>query len=293
MSSKPKYCENSIALSYNYPICRIIPAKAQALDIQQYRYLGDICRTPLEEEQYREARQNTTKAYAENHPLEDSSGWEKYLKEEAQALDDQFSIYELLKFYVGKFDHVPPAWTEYLSIGDEESELQRESAWVEFFNATPYTTFWMVDFLLHKSKVSYADLWDNPKVLTKGKVTNSDIQNSITEDLSLLSIQPGRCTSFAVQVSSYLEESPKFDFEYYDLKGHRVARCKYTGVLIDSGSPNGPINLPDRKKVAALDDPRQRKWHYESGGSTYSSKNRRGDVIKVFKGNGQIVLSVY
>lgn len=287
MLLKPKYCENTIAIQYNIPVCASIQAKAKPLD-KQYRYLGDIKRSPLEEELYWKARQDIIKAYAENHLSEDSSRWEKFLEEEAHGLDDRFSMHNVLESFVKGFDYVPSAWTEYMSTKGEESKVQRESAWARYFNATPYTTFWMVDYLLYKSDVSYADLLDDPKTLRKGKVTNSDIQNSITEDLSLLSIQPGRCTSFAVQVSLHLEELPHFDFEYYDINGHRVARCKLTGILIDSAWPNGPVNLPDGQKVAAVDDPRKREWSYESGSSTYSSKNRCGDKIEVFRVNGRI-----
>ena len=291
MLSKPKYCENTNALQYNIPACMLIMVKATPLD-KQYRYLGDVERSPSEEELYREEHQEMIQAYAENYLSEDLPSWEKFLREEATeayGFDDALSMYNDLEGFIKDFDYVPSAWTEYMSTKDEESKVQRESAWALFFNMTPYTTFWMVDYLLYKSVVSYADLLDDPNILRKGKVTNSDIQNSITEDLSFLSILPGRCTSFAIQVSSHLEELPhNFDFEYYDLNGHRVARCKLTGILIDSGGPNGPINLPDGKKVAAVDDPRKRKWSYESGSFTYSSKNRRGDKIEVFMGNGHM-----
>ncbi len=34
-----------------------------------------------------------------------------------------------------------------------------------------------------------------------------------------------------------------YDFKYYDLKGHRVARCARSGILIDSSSSKGAIQL--------------------------------------------------
>jgi hypothetical protein len=55
----------------------------------------------------------------------------------------------------------------------------------------------------------------------------------------------GLCTSFAIKVVDALNQiAPPgtYDFVFYDLGWHRLARCKNTGLLIDS-SARGPLQL--------------------------------------------------
>ncbi len=65
--------------------------------------------------------------------------------------------------------------------------------------------------------------------------------------------RPSRCTSFAIQAAQIIEgfqilrEVPvesRFEFEFYDVEGHRLARCKKTGLAIDSTSRKGPVVVP-------------------------------------------------
>jgi len=60
----------------------------------------------------------------------------------------------------------------------------------------------------------------------------------------------GRCTSFACKVATQLEETypGMYDFQYFDIGGHRVARCKKTAVLIDSNADRGANVLPDHNQ---------------------------------------------
>lgn len=57
----------------------------------------------------------------------------------------------------------------------------------------------------------------------------------------------GRCTSFAIKVVDMLNEQHAgvFDFVLFDVTNHRLAWCRKTNVLLDSGSPEGAFILPE------------------------------------------------
>lgn len=110
----------------------------------------------------------------------------------------------------------------------------------------------MFDFLLDRADKSYKDLLENPKILENFM---DDKQIDHGNDFRELLKRPGRCTSFAVQVVTKLEivqrvrKQDMFDFEFFDLTKHnlkhRLARCKKTGILIDSSSSVGAFVLKE------------------------------------------------
>lgn len=65
----------------------------------------------------------------------------------------------------------------------------------------------------------------------------------------------GRCTSFALTCVQNLEcltpttsdNENYWDFKFYDLGGHRIARCENTGVVIDSSSEEGAVVVNEGK----------------------------------------------
>lgn len=45
-----------------------------------------------------------------------------------------------------------------------------------------------------------------------------------------------------------------FHFNYYQLGSHQIARCKLTGIVIDSSSERGAFELLEGKKEFQLDE---------------------------------------
>lgn len=117
--------------------------------------------------------------------------------------------------------------------------------WSVIFLSKPYTSFWLIDCLLQKAKLSYDDLLKDHNILKK-TFRKGDIVADPRET-SIISPLPGKCTSFAIQVVEKLEKTYKniYDFQFYRLGPHTVARCQKTGVLIDSSSSGGAITLND------------------------------------------------
>jgi len=62
----------------------------------------------------------------------------------------------------------------------------------------------------------------------------------------------GRCTSFAIQtVNAISYRYPSlFDFSYYRLGNHHLARCKKTGVVINSSCKMGAFVLEEGEDMA-------------------------------------------
>lgn len=116
--------------------------------------------------------------------------------------------------------------------------------WIEVFHRNAYTSFSQINYLKEKAGVSWEDLLHSPRLLST-PVTRDVITQDTSPDNVLTWTRSGRCSSFAVAVVRRLEEyyPDNYDFKYYDLKGHRVARCAKSGILIDSSSTKGAIRL--------------------------------------------------
>jgi hypothetical protein len=105
----------------------------------------------------------------------------------------------------------------------------------------------MVDYLLKKAGLSYEELLEDPDILQntfKKRPFTFDDPNDFDEIAGL----PGRCTSFAIQVVQRLERlnnKQHYDFKFYQLGFHRVARCKKTKIMIDSSSSCGAFILKE------------------------------------------------
>ena len=190
--------------------------------------------------------------------------------------------------------------------------------WDKTFSDAPYTSLWMVDYLLKKADLSYEDLLRDPGALKRTfamrrlKALRNAIIWTVGFDLSLIvatiryfnwvadkltvvddplntarqavpaiavlsiilllcqgrlaqmfrnqglafdspresdeiSSRPGRCTSFAIQtVKDFVTPGyhrGTYNFHFYELGFHRVARCKNTGIMIDSSSSQGAFIL--------------------------------------------------
>lgn len=145
--------------------------------------------------------------------------------------------------------------------------------WSLHFNAEPYTSFVMVDYLLQNAGISYAELWTSPNTLTK-KFTKSTVLG--TNWTLPIFYSPGRCTTFALRMEELLCEVPGMDVEFHHTQRHRLGRCKKTGMLIDTNSLGGPFILVEGAEVKRKKGDRPQNFKYLSGTSIYTTENSGG-----------------
>ena len=112
----------------------------------------------------------------------------------------------------------------------------------------PYTSLKMLQYLLSLTQLSYAEYVKNPKALRATTEERIESDTSGGFDFTWAS-RTGRCTSFAVKVADALRKDHKgvFDFQIYNLSGHRLARCLQTVILIDSSSSQGAFELKENE----------------------------------------------
>ncbi|KAM4066584.1 hypothetical protein HRG_000668 [Hirsutella rhossiliensis] len=136
----------------------------------------------------------------------------------------------------------------------------------------------MMDYMLYKAKgASYEDLVKNPKVaknISKQDIEKDDMNKAPFFDT--WGSKTGRCTSFAVKITAELVKANPgvFDFKVYDLKGHRVARCIKTGVLIDSSSWVGAFILKEGEWKTFQDGATTAKWKWVNNESKFKTDGK-------------------
>lgn len=154
------------------------------------------------------------------------------------------------------------------------------------FNEGPHTSFGMVKALMdylretRKLDVTYRTLLDNREVLLQAFADGDPVKGNIEGHpwVGTWSGKAGRCTSFAVKVARALEaEYPTvFNFQYFDVHMHRVARCEKTQILIDSASDDGVKRMPPNPSTDGThwqDASRHTKYKYRADGySVYEAK---------------------
>jgi hypothetical protein len=126
-------------------------------------------------------------------------------------------------------------------------------------------------YLLGAGQISYEAFVQNPKLLKN--VTRKDIlSDDMNGDLFVTWVsETGRCTSFAIKVVDLIEKKypGQFEFDLYDLNGHRIARCHKTGILIDSSSRHGAFELKEGKQKSF--EGSDAKWKWISGTSKFET----------------------
>ncbi|KAK6524336.1 hypothetical protein TWF281_011244 [Arthrobotrys megalospora] len=161
----------------------------------------------------------------------------------------------------------------------ETLKNKAQESWTENFIDGPYSNLIQADYLVSKSGASWEQILKDPKIL-KTRITDSQLQddNSLSFKRTWATAA-GRCTSFAVRIVRRLQEynSPSFDFKFYDLKGHRVARCALTGILIDSSSAVGVLVVKDGGEWVTLDEGEENnpKWKWDGSDSKFKT-DRQG-----------------
>ncbi|KAB8221901.1 hypothetical protein BDV33DRAFT_201902 [Aspergillus novoparasiticus] len=158
-------------------------------------------------------------------------------------------------------------------MGSNIENLRRKAqeCWEEAFKDGPYSNFLQGEYLVNKSGEPWGSILKDKNLLKK----KIKIEN-LTKDQSTAFIRTwwaaGRCTSFATRIVRQLQEysSASFDFKFYDLNGHRVARCMKTGILIDSSSATGVLVLNDGDDWTTIaGDTRNRQWKWRAGMSKF------------------------
>ncbi|KAH6619653.1 hypothetical protein B0J18DRAFT_434665 [Chaetomium sp. MPI-SDFR-AT-0129] len=149
----------------------------------------------------------------------------------------------------------------------EQLRVKAQHYWQDVFNSTPYSNFLQIAYIVNKSGKSWEDLLrtTSAKALT-GLVGRDALMGDESPSFIRTWWTSGRCTSFTIRIVRHLQElsSPSFDFRFYDLGRHRVARCAKTGILIDSSSTVGVLVLKDGDDWEVLEEgqPNQRKWKW-------------------------------
>ena len=182
---------------------------------------------------------------------------------------------------------------------------QAKVEWYLNFNAEPYTSFWMFDHLIQAAGISYAQFLKDPAILRR-KYLQRNVSEPLTGDwkehanykgtvdeirqiedaikktnLEGLIKEPGRCTTFAIQMAKSLEAIPGLEFEFHDTGGHRLARCKSTGILLDSSVKGSPFFLPNSRWKTIKSGRGTQEFRYSSGISETKTTNRQGRLIHV------------
>ena len=147
-------------------------------------------------------------------------------------------------------------------------------AWCQVFDGGPYTSLKMLEYLKNKNEpaLSYDQFVEDREVLrqvSREKIETDEMEGGLR---ILWASETGRCTSFAVKVIDILEQQHPgtFDFAIYDLKGHRIARCRNTGALIDSSSIHGAFELKEGEWKSFEDS--EKRWKWISGKSKFEAK---------------------
>ncbi|KAK3374513.1 hypothetical protein B0T24DRAFT_705030 [Lasiosphaeria ovina] len=158
--------------------------------------------------------------------------------------------------------------------------------WVKIFNGGPYTGMLMLEYIIQATGRTNYDFINDPKNCIKG-ITDAHISTFDIQQLAATwNVDAGRCTSFAVKAITELNTHkgaggvPIFNFEIYDLSKHRVARCRKTGVVIDSSSSlrNGAFVLPEGSWGRFPET--QASWKFKSSESKFERDGKVDGQIK-------------
>lgn len=158
---------------------------------------------------------------------------------------------------------------------------EADKAWKNAFVEGPYTGFVMLDYLRVKANLQWTKvLQDGPKKSLKPVTQAMVVADKTPAMTNTWAGKTGRCTSFAVNVTYLLERTYPgvYDFQIYDLGRHRVARCKKTGILIDSSSAKGAFVLPEGEWVRL--EGSEGSWKWIKGKSKFERQEGTGVVSR-------------
>lgn len=165
-----------------------------------------------------------------------------------------------------------------------------DAAWKQVFEAGPYTAVIMLDYLrVQANMANWGDVLKSKYSKNKGfealrpVMAKKDVMAQDAKSLTQIwDSQPGRCTSFAVKVTSMLEtKAPNtFKFNIYDIGRHRVARCEKTGILIDSSAVQGAFELPEGNWIRM--EGSEASWKWSKGKSKFERNVDSSGIVSSF-----------
>lgn len=138
--------------------------------------------------------------------------------------------------------------------------------WAQAFNQGPHTSFQMFQFVMRALRMETGELFRDPTRLAdfRARRVGDEELDSLLRDYTWNG-RPGRCTTFAIRVAHRLQElypEDGFQFEFFDLGKHRVARCSRYGFLIDSEAKWGVEMLRDDEDWSSTPNHERGRWRY-------------------------------
>ncbi|KAK6339772.1 hypothetical protein TWF718_009166 [Orbilia javanica] len=156
----------------------------------------------------------------------------------------------------------------------ESLRNKAQEYWVANFDDGPYSNLIQAQYLVGKSGRTWEQILQSPRTL-RTLITADDLSNDSSSTFKhTWAAAAGRCTAFCLRIVRKLQEydSPSFDFKIYDLRGHRVARCAKTGILIDSSSAVGVLVLRDGADWTMLEEEvNHPKWKWDGSESKFKT----------------------
>ncbi|KAK4150845.1 hypothetical protein C8A00DRAFT_36535 [Chaetomidium leptoderma] len=162
------------------------------------------------------------------------------------------------------------------------AEAQRE--WQAIFAGGPYTGLKMLEYIMTEGHVTHQAFLTDAKRSIATVTTAIISKQDINKMAATWVFKTGRCTSLAVKAVYDLSrldlkhkttKQPLFNFCIYDLGRHRIARCRNTGIVIDSSSsmPGGAFDL--QEGTWQRFEETQASWKFKNSESKFESQ---GDV---------------
>ncbi|KAM7187465.1 hypothetical protein V8F33_011205 [Rhypophila sp. PSN 637] len=147
--------------------------------------------------------------------------------------------------------------------------------WIQAFNEGPHTSFKMFQKILEVLELGAQDVLHDPTRLLDFRARYVDEHQLYSRYYDTWAGRSGRCTSFAIKVARGLEQmypGDRFQFEFFDLGKHRVARCQRYGFIIDSESRRGIEMLPEGVNWTTTTDDRRGRWKYYNNHSVFEDR---------------------
>ena len=173
--------------------------------------------------------------------------------------------------------------------------------WKDVFHSGPYTSFNMVEAIATLLSMSDEDILRDPaqlKLFDPHVVTEYAMEEEPLRSTWL--VGAGRCTSFAIKIASTLEGTTlgggdssarpgalPFNFRYFQIGNHRVARCQNHCVLIDSSSDVGAVKLLQDSEVCTSIYGLVGHWKFAQGELKYQRQPGRRTKTSSAMGRAQ------
>ncbi|KAH8878583.1 hypothetical protein GQ53DRAFT_756599 [Thozetella sp. PMI_491] len=189
---------------------------------------------------------------------------------------------------------------------DQDNALRfAKQEWQNTYHNGSYTTLLMLDFLIKRRGITYSDYLRNRDLILDKKdliaykarirrLAAEEDKRAVDGEFahthkwlgqfpdkdfdSIIDNGTGRCTSFAIQISRALEQKHKntYDFRFYRLGIHHLARCSRTEIVIDSTTPPFRLRPYETFRISAETDAYHRTWQFSPPDSSLLSKQHEG-----------------